>query len=1492
MSKKEHQYDIRRILLLFLAIIIAFSRPLYGQHRPGIEDWDDRFGHPGIFGHVHAVAADDQGNVYLGGEFTQVNDGSGYREVKNIVRWDGETFHELGAGIQGRVYALEVDQEGHLYVGGHFSRAWQNSEVSINAHHMAKWDGTWWSVLGHPDHNKNGPDQSVSDIMVMGDTVYAAGTFSNVRRPDGTSLETPNIAGWHNGDWFALQSGTDAPVESLAGKDGILYAAGNFEQAGGVAAASIARWDGSDWAALPVDPGAQTMVNAIAFCPDGDLYAGGSFMMIGGVFSMNAARFDGQQWHPMDQGIGFIGPMIRTIVADENFVYFGGSMFEKISQESGGDIKVNHIVRWDGNRWHGMKQGMHGPLPMVNDMVISGGQLYAGGIFGVAGNVAAGNIARWDGFDWHPLGEGSQMGLGWIVRTIGATEHGIYAGGWFAHAGPARISYFARWDGSAWQEVGGGLCNAVEVVSVHEEMVYTGGDFLMAGDKEVNRIAMWDGKNWHAFGRGVNGKVTAITVDLDGRVYAGGEFTRATNPDGSTVAVNYIAMWDGNSWHSLDNGMSDKVMALAFDGDQIYAGGRFRQASGQTVNFIARWDGSSWHDVGGGMNLTVTALASNGSGTIYAGGVFSVAGDKAVSYVAAWDGERWHNMHGGLNGHVLAMAWEEGTLYAGGLLSHGSIARWRYGRWSYLPGEVELGVDIGTVHALAARENNIYIGGHFISAGGMPSYHFASWTDRIRERYDMLMFSKAPRAGSAVETGSTLQLEWTHAPVIQQIRLEIRYGDELQAWKVLVDSLPADAGHYVIDFDDTLHDQVTLLITDRHHPEFFDVSGPFSILSPEMIAQRLRIADDDGSYYIFDLENHAWSFSNSEDNIWPYDKRFPDWDLYCRAMGRSHCYNALGIPRPWALSVWGIMKAFGWQGSCSGFTTSSLMFFNDFYRVSTSFPGHSMLYHVPVNSQARDMMNIHQLRFLKPVAGDMLQQRLKVFNDKPVTTLENIEASLDKKLDHPGLVVMDPGWSLSQIMRVHSVLPVRVERSQDETMATIYLYENQDPSELKELEIDLQENTWTYSRYGVEDAGNGLFISPPLSLFMELEEKLQKPVVMPEKDLLADAGMSTGRDAVSRGERSDPEPEAVYADGTDQTGQGAQISDAAHPSQTGDDGEQPTHMTVFATPGSGILIENTQGDQIGMRGDGNFVHSLGQSMPILSMNPETEPDQPLGYYVPIDEYRISQFHLGRSASQLSMIAGDRLYSYRNVAPQEDDREYIRFQDGVTVINPDAADKQMELEMLAREAGLERQYLLREMDLSPNDSIHVSVGDDLSIQILNIGQQKQYDLRVTEMPENERLWHMDLPGLTITPNSRYLLQTGRDLFMSDSLRIYIDTNLDGIFNDSLRVIGMISISAEDDEVGEEQLPREFGLKQNYPNPFNAATTIAFELPEPTAIRLDLYNMLGQRVVTIEQGMFGAGRHSVVLDGSPLSSGVYIYRLQAGNFTQSRKLLLVK
>lgn len=91
---------------------------------------------------------------------------------------------------------------------------------------------------------------------------------------------------------------------------------------------------------------------------------------------------------------------------------------------------------------------------------------------------------------------------------------------------------------------------------------------------------------------------------------------------------------------------------------------------------------------------------------------------------------------------------------------------------------------------------------------------------------------------------------------------------------------------------------------------------------------------------------------------------------------------------------------------------------------------------------------------------------------------------------------------------------------------------------------------------------------------------------------------------------------------------------------------------------------------------------------------------------------------------------------------------------------------------------------------------------------------------------------------------------------------------------------------------ENLPSQFTLSQNYPNPFNPETRISFALPERCDVKLDVYNIVGQKITTVTEGSFEAGNHTVTWDGSSEASGVYFYKLTAGENVQSRKMLLLK
>jgi hypothetical protein len=94
-------------------------------------------------------------------------------------------------------------------------------------------------------------------------------------------------------------------------------------------------------------------------------------------------------------------------------------------------------------------------------------------------------------------------------------------------------------------------------------------------------------------------------------------------------------------------------------------------------------------------------------------------------------------------------------------------------------------------------------------------------------------------------------------------------------------------------------------------------------------------------------------------------------------------------------------------------------------------------------------------------------------------------------------------------------------------------------------------------------------------------------------------------------------------------------------------------------------------------------------------------------------------------------------------------------------------------------------------------------------------------------------------------------------------------------------------------GNGLVPLVYEMAQNFPNPFNPTTTINFILGKASNVKLTVFNLLGQNVATIlDNQMMNAGKQSVVFDARNLSSGVYFYRLDAGNFSSTKKMLLMK
>ncbi|MDQ3022726.1 MAG: T9SS type A sorting domain-containing protein, partial [Bacteroidota bacterium] len=108
----------------------------------------------------------------------------------------------------------------------------------------------------------------------------------------------------------------------------------------------------------------------------------------------------------------------------------------------------------------------------------------------------------------------------------------------------------------------------------------------------------------------------------------------------------------------------------------------------------------------------------------------------------------------------------------------------------------------------------------------------------------------------------------------------------------------------------------------------------------------------------------------------------------------------------------------------------------------------------------------------------------------------------------------------------------------------------------------------------------------------------------------------------------------------------------------------------------------------------------------------------------------------------------------------------------------------------------------------------------------------------------------------------------------------------------KTIGATGAIGPDNISTNPNLPKEYSLKQNYPNPFNPVTNIHYELPFDNFVTIKVFDILGKEITTLVNEIKNAGSYIVSFNGSGLSSGIYYYKIEAGNFTEIRKMLLIK
>jgi hypothetical protein len=326
---------------------------------------------------IASLLADGK-QIYAGGLFSSV---AGH-ESRNIIRWDGSAWQDVGGGIGNGIRDLTefsypenvhtmIMFNGDLIAGGAF-----DSVAGKAARALARWDGTRWSPLGPV----TGTDSimAINAMTVIGSALYVAATVHNpIDTQDYRILRL-------DGDRWTEIARPDSAVRAFAVVGDQLYIAGRFRAISGVHAGGIARYD------IPT----------------------GTITEVGGGLDDEAF----------------------TLMADEHGIWVGGHF------RRAGNIRAIGLAFWDGSIWSTLDSAGFG-LGTVYSLAVLDGDLVVGGQFLTDDGAPANNIALWDGTRWQPLGDG----LDYRVNSMVTMGNDLYVGGDFWRAGTVSTYYFARW---------------------------------------------------------------------------------------------------------------------------------------------------------------------------------------------------------------------------------------------------------------------------------------------------------------------------------------------------------------------------------------------------------------------------------------------------------------------------------------------------------------------------------------------------------------------------------------------------------------------------------------------------------------------------------------------------------------------------------------------------------------------------------------------------------------------------------------------------------------------------------------------------------------------------------------------------------------------------------------------------------------------------------------------------------------------------------------
>ena len=729
----------------------------------------------------------------------------------------------------------------------------------------------------------------------------------------------------------------------------------------------------------------------------------------------------------------------------------------------------------------------------------------------------------------------------------------------------------------------------------------------------------------------------------------------------------------------------------------------------------------------------------------------------------------------------------------------------------------------------------------------------------------------SPKADTTLVAGEMAAVCW-YAPGINVINIDYTYdiplGSDPVAWHEVIHDHSTIMPIYLWMVPSIQSARCKIRISDASEPSRYVISDIFHIKQV-----RLTRFAADSTYEFYKPSEHGWSFDNVVGDMWPVstwgaidysndndpytgqaypvddpaypigsgdEEYFPNWLLWVETFGEDQCYNSTPSGLMYVMRAmyrWDDVSNL-WYGSCVGLSTTSLLTFGNDNLLEPRWSylnlPYDSIHQMPISEDIREFVNIHQTAAYGVTQWHYYSSGYSIPID---TTLKNIRQQLlNTKRDDAALII-----GAQNNRGAHAMVPYAIVSDPSPSKVRIMVYDPDDPSNDNTFVlVDTTAKLWSFSGYPNWGGAHNLYLYYPVKTV--IDHPALKTIVK-----------------------------------TDQSGYFSTYDD--------------TLIELFYTADADLKLLNVYGDSIGYNDSGLF-NSLGEGTPLIPF--DVDSTRPFGFLLPNQEFNGTIGNSSDSVIRVSCYYDSLYVGYRRICADSTEIDNFRIFHGLTLSNPDAISKSVQMRMVNTLPDRERAMAAIDLVINADDTAALEPLADSGWYLSNHGQATQYNLWFREVSYSGAI-RFYAADVALDSQQAHIITPDWTNLNSDSCWIYIDNDFDKIADDSTILVGDILVEVEDGQ--EPVLPVKFELLQNYPNPFNPVTTINYSLPRSTDVSIEIFNIVGQKVITLVNETKPAGEYQITWDGQDthgqkVSTGIYLYRLQTDDYAETKKMLLLK